>query len=359
MAIGNPDLIFNLSLKGLTQNPAFSQLSPKAQAAFLKQVQQNPLSAINLGQNPDLQAAIAEAQQKGLMNNDPLWKDILKGTAIAGGVALAGPAIGSLAGSSTAAPGSTTLGDVGPLSADETFTAGPMVGETGLDLAGPSTTAVTTGFGAALKAALPAIIGAGTQLAGAGINASQQDKALAATTAANQASLAQALQIYNQSRADEQAQLKNQYALTEQQRADALRQYQQRYANEAPYRNIGASSLGALSQGLGLGPVSTDSNFDPNLIPPPSASVFTPAPVSNLPITSGTTTAPTPTSGFTYNGGPNAGVNVPSSLSALTGSQTPTSGNVPVKAPNGIVYLIPSSQVAAAQAKGGQVVGNG
>lgn len=234
MPIGNPSIIFQMGLAGATKNPKFASLSPQAQAALQQAASYPPGSALrqaNVAQNPDLQAAIKEAQQAGILDNTPLWQSVLKGTALTLGAAIAAPAIaGALGGGapgSAAATGGSTLGEAGPLAADEAFAAGPIAGAgmAGVDTAGmgAGTAAASTGFGAALKSALPSIIGGGAALGGAAIAAHGNTEAAKIQAASADKALAQAKAIYEQN-----------------------------VARQSPFVGLGTSALGPLSFGMGL-----------------------------------------------------------------------------------------------------------
>lgn len=215
------------------------------------------------------------------------------------------PSISAAGGFGVDAGAGGLAGDVtglGPVAAGGGTTAATV--PTALSNAGipAATTASSTGFGAALKNVLggpgviPAIIGAGAGLGGAAIAASAAKDA--AKIQAAEADKALAIQ-------------QQQYAL---QRQDT-----------APYRALGQGAVNSLGY---LGGIDTTSNLPalastvPTQTPPPLPTASTP-PAYNSPQTSGT------------------------SLSPLVKVQNPATG---------LVHLIPSSQVPAAQQAGGVVV---
>lgn len=206
---------------------------------------------------------------------------------LAGGGALGGAAAaGALAGTAGGAGAATTAG---------TTAAGTAAG-TGASAAG--TTAATVGGSSLLHAALPALIGAGSTVAGTVIQA----KAQSAAAKKQQEQDDKALAIQQQ-----------QYAL---QRQDT-----------APYRSLGLGAVGNLGYLAGIdvnSRVPELSSTVPNTAPPP------------LP------TKPT----------------VPGqALGNLVSQPAGGSGLVSVKNPaTGLVHLIPAADVAAAQQAGGQVV---
>jgi hypothetical protein len=185
--------------------------------------------------------------------------------------------------------------------------------------------AAGTGFGAALKAALPTIIGAGASLGGAAIASHGNTEAAKIAAAQQQAALDQAKLIYQQQRAD-----------------------------LSPYRQIGASALGPLSFGLGIAaPTPTQGPFDTST-GPQGTTVGMP-----------TTTGPIVAAGAKDAQGnplPNAGQNqvIPNpptyaQTHAATLSTIGASANI--RDPQtGLVHVVPHDQVGAAMQNGGVLV---
>jgi hypothetical protein len=336
MPIGNPSYIYQMAMAGATKNPAFASLSPASQAAIQRAASYPPGSALRQSSSdPTLKAAIQEAQAKGILDNSPLWESVLKGTALTLGAAIAAPAIagalsGGAAAGGAAAGGGTTLGEAGPLAADEVFAAGPVeagtgIVQSGLEAAAPIAGAAT-GFGAALKAALPTIIGAGASLGGAAIASSGNTEAAKIAAAQQQAALDQAKLIYQQQRAD-----------------------------LSPYRQEGAAALGAINFGVGLPSITpTQGPFDTST-GPQGTTVGAP-----------TATGPIVAAGAKDAQGnplPGAGQNQvipnpPTSAQTMgTLSTVGGGGTVRIQDPTtGLVHLVPQGQAAAAQQAGGRLV---
>jgi hypothetical protein len=173
------------------------------------------------------------------------------------------------------------------------------------------TTAITIG-----------IISAGTQIASSAIQSHAASNATKAETAAGQ----QALQVEQQ-------------------------QYQQGRSDLAPYRQVGSGALSKLGQIFGV-PMT-----DPTSIPTGPASPTALASSNGLPLSLRPGTLATPGStGDPRNLGPSLGTAGarPSSLASLSGSDG--AAPVRVQAPDGNIYSVPPSQVAAAQQQGGQVL---
>ncbi len=153
--------------------------------------------------------------------------------------------------------------------------------------------------------AIPAIIMGGAAVAGSAIASHGNTEAAKTQASSDEKALAQAKEIYQQQRAD-----------------------------QGPYRQSGYGALGALNFGLGL----------------PDAGMGSPA-----------ASGPAAVPGHVTQGGdfmpertnpgdqPNQGTAVP----RTGGLGSIGSSTVSIKAPNGLVYLVPSGQVDAAMKAGG------
>ena len=112
----SPQLLVQSSLRSVTKDAKFAQLSPASQDAILKASQSsNPTEG--LANNPELQGALAEARQKGFLSNDPLWMALGKALAITGGAALTAGALGGLSGAAgtlTATSKVSATGEIAP-----------------------------------------------------------------------------------------------------------------------------------------------------------------------------------------------------------------------------------------------------
>lgn len=192
---------------------------------------------------------------------------------------------------------------------------GAAAGAGGAGSGGGGTVAAGGGFAGALKAALPDIIKGGATVAGSVLEAHGNTEAAKTQAASDAAALAQAKQIYEQQRAD-----------------------------QGPYRQSGYSSLNALNYGLGLPEVQI-----PTDAPAPSTVVAQGAKDAKgnpLPGAGQNQVIPPPPTDAQQRSGST------SSLNTLGGG-----GVVPMRNPQtGLVHLIPSTQVAAAEQAGGMRV---
>jgi hypothetical protein len=114
--------------------------------------------------------------------------------------------------------------------------------------------------------------------------------------------------------------------------------------NLGPYQSLGTGAAGALGFGLGLG------GFQGGVAPMPS-SAMTPGP--QLMSMTDRAAGPTrPASELDAQGFPLASLLPPPGAEAPTPGGTTTSGQVPMRGPDGSIKSVPASQVAYWQAKG-------
>ena len=278
------------------QSPEFAAAPPDLQAKWV--------AAMTSG-SPKTQMTQLAALQKEYpeyITNESIWKNpgFIAGLgALTIGVGSA--AIPALIGSSAGGGGAFV---------------GPTLEQAGGSALAGGASAVTgaagTGFGAALKAALPTIIGAGAQVGGAAIAAHGNTKAAEIAAAQQDRALAQAKEIYQQQRAD-----------------------------LSPYRSMGVNALGPLSFGMGLPtPDTTKGPFDQPQAPPPY-----------------TVPGAVDASGHPMAGRGNEAVTPPTTAQQMGTLNQMNSSTVRVQNPQtGLVHLIPADQVSVAVQNGGRIV---
>jgi len=274
-------------------------------------------------------------KDKGLFGNWETWLQLGLGAGVASYVA---PAIAASAGGTAAtgsAAGGATAGTAGAgTAAGATSAYGPLAGGYGLattEAAVPASLAAEGGTAAA-AAANPSIwdkifgkstadkvmsgLGMAGGLAGSLIQSNQADKA----TKAQQEAAAKALELQSNI-------------------------YQQQRADLAPYRQAGASSLSALTYGLGLDPSKTADTTTPYFNQ--QAQAQNNAVPQNAQRNPGSpTTQPIPAGNYT------GGQAVPR-VSSL--APTGQDGTVAMMSPDGRQARVPQNQVQAALAAGGRL----
>ncbi len=162
--------------------------------------------------------------------------------------------------------------------------------------------------------AIPAIIIAGASIYAAHTAAKGNEKAAETQASSDDKALSQAKEIYDTQRGD-----------------------------QAPYRQSGYGALDALNYGLGLPAVARP----PAGAAPPTGTATTPSDGTMPP---GSVQAPIPGKSATGSIGFTRGRDL------YQDRQLQSGAIVKVKAPNGLIYLVPQAKAAEAQQKGGQLV---
>ncbi len=292
----------------------YTEISPADAQTFAQTLTNEQLSPTDkLGAVQTFAKKYPDFKPEGFFQN-PAVKAALIGTGALIGASFLVPAL--TGGGAAAAGGSEVAASMAP----------------GAELAAavPAATATaSTGFGAALKSALPSIIGAGASVGGSAIAAHGNTEAAKTQAAASE----KAAQI----QADQ----------LDRALAQAKYIWQTQRADQSGYRSSGNNAMGALDFGLGLPAPSFDAPpVDPSIANPAPTTGVAPGAVdaSGKPLP-GASTAPSvvpPTMAQQQTNNPNA-----SPLGTSGG------GLVPVRSPEGLVKLIPQNDVPSALQAGG------